>query len=188
MKTLLNLTVGIVVAVYPFAIFFGLNYFSMGQLTLFLGLIFVLRLVSLRGTQSPIKHLLAIGCVIGGLLAGLSYYLQTSDFFRYYPAVVNTMMACAFAASLHRGMPVVERLARLQEPDLDARGVVYTRKVTKVWLLFFIANGLFAGYTAAFSSFEFWVLYNGLLSYLLIALLFAVEWLVRQRVRRQHSE
>jgi uncharacterized membrane protein len=98
------------------------------------------------------------------------------------------MMACAFAASLHRGMPVVERLARLQEPDLDARGVVYTRKVTKVWLLFFIANGLFAGYTAAFSSFEFWVLYNGLLSYLLIALLFAVEWLVRQRVRRQHSE
>ncbi|CAH0991519.1 intracellular septation protein A [Sinobacterium norvegicum] len=185
MKVLLNVTVGIVIAVYPLAVFFGLSYFSIAQLTSMLALIFLLRLASLWSSQSPVKHLLAVGCVMGGVLAGLSYYFQSSDFFRYYPVVVNAIMATAFAASLLRGMPMVERLARLKESELDASGVAYTRIVTKAWLLFFIVNGLFALYTAGYTSFEFWTLYNGLLSYLLMALLFAVEWFVRQHVRRQ---
>jgi uncharacterized membrane protein len=41
--------------------------------------------------------------------------------------------------------------------------------------------------TSLWASTEVWALYNGLIAYLLMALLFAGEWLVRQRVQRRAS-
>ena len=95
--------------------------------------------------------------------------------------------ACAllafFALSLWQGPPVVERLARLQEPELDARAIAYTRRVTQVWCAFFLLNGGVALATALWASDATWALYNGLIAYGLMGALMGVEWLVRQRVR-----
>ncbi|MGF1755265.1 hypothetical protein L4C33_16930, partial [Vibrio makurazakiensis] len=101
----------------------------------------------------------------------------------YYPVVVNLCMLVVFASSLRQPQTIIERLARLQEPDLAQSGVMYTRKVTKVWCLFFVINGSIALYTC-FQSLEVWTLYNGLISYLLAGSLFSIEWLVRQKVRQ----
>ena len=81
-------------------------------------------------------------------------------------------------------MPIIERLARLQEPDLPPEGVRYTRKVTWAWCGFFIVNGGIAAWTALYADLAAWTLYNGCISYLLMGLMFAVEWLCRRRVRR----
>lgn len=78
---------------------------------------------------------------------------------------------------------MIERLARLQQPDLPAKGVLYTRRVTQVWCGFFIINGSIAFITAVWASFELWSLYNGLIAYLLMALLFAGEYLIRIRTQ-----
>ena len=78
---------------------------------------------------------------------------------------------------------MVERLARLSEPDLSDRAIRYTRKVTILWCCFFVGNGLVALYTALWASFEVWAWYNGAVAYALMALLFSVEWLVRRQVR-----
>jgi uncharacterized membrane protein len=67
---------------------------------------------------------------------------------------------------------------------LPAIAVRYTRKVTQVWAGFFLANGLFTVSLIVYAPLSWWALYTGLISYALIGLLFAVEWLVRQRVRR----
>jgi len=66
---------------------------------------------------------------------------------------------------------------------LPAGGVAYTRKVTIMWCAFFVANGLAALATALWASNEVWLLYNGLVSYLLMGALFAGEWLVRRRIK-----
>ena len=50
-----------------------------------------------------------------------------------------------FGLSLKFGPPLVERLARLQEPELPEHAVRYTRQVTAVWAGFFLANG-FSGH------------------------------------------
>ncbi|WP_261389759.1 hypothetical protein [Halomonas denitrificans] len=102
---------------------------------------------------------------------------------RGYPVAVNTVLLATFALSLWRGMPVVERLARLQEPNLPPAGVRYTRVVTQVWCLFFVVNGTIAAWTAAYADLDVWTLYNGVISYVLIALMFAGEWLCRRRLR-----
>ena len=80
-----------------------------------------------------------------------------------------------------------ERFARLQTPELDTFGVIYTRRLTKVWIAFFIANGLVALWTALYATLEMWTLYNGLISYILIAALFVGEWPVRRIIKARHQ-
>ncbi|MDN4502129.1 hypothetical protein QX776_06930 [Alteromonadaceae bacterium BrNp21-10] len=60
----------------------------------------------------------------------------------------------------------------------------YTRKVTIVWSVFFLVNGLIAAYTTFFCDLETWTFYNGFVSYCLMAILGASEWIIRQRVKR----
>jgi uncharacterized membrane protein len=48
---------------------------------------------------------------------------------------------------------------------------------------FFVINGTIAAALTLWAPLAWWTLYNGLIAYLLMGLLFAGEWLVRQRVR-----
>lgn len=102
---------------------------------------------------------------------------------RLYPVFMNLVMLVAFAATLWRGPSMIERFARGFEPDLDERGVRYTRTVTWVWVGFFVVNGGVAAWTVVNGDWTVWTLYNGMISYLLMGALFAGEFLVRRRVR-----
>ncbi len=102
----------------------------------------------------------------------------------FYPLLVNMLLLALFSLSLVRPPTIIERLARLQDPDLDEQGVAYVRKVTLVWCLFFLLNGTAAAITIILGDTALWALYNGLVSYLLMGALFAGEWLVRRHVRR----
>ena len=101
---------------------------------------------------------------------------------KFYPVVINLGFLVVFVSSLMSPPTIIERFARIQNPDLSPQAIIYTRKVTWVWSVFFIVNGSIATVTAIWASNEVWALYNGLIAYLLIATLFAAEWLVRRRV------
>jgi uncharacterized membrane protein len=106
---------------------------------------------------------------------------------RLYPAFMSATMLAAFGATLWRGPSMIERFARLVEPNLPESGVQYTRKVTWVWCLFFVVNGAIAVWTALYADWRAWTLYNGLISYLAMGVLFAGEMLVRPFFRRRHD-
>ena len=74
---------------------------------------------------------------------------------------------------------VVSDFARIVEPELPESGVRYTRAVTWVWCGFFAVNGAIATWTALYADWPLWTLYNGLIAYIAIAVLFAGEMLVR---------
>ncbi len=97
----------------------------------------------------------------------------------YYPVLVNSALFVLFTVSLVRPPSVIERIARLRDPELPPAAVVYTRRVTIVWTVFFALNGATALYTALFTPLETWALYNGLIAYVLIGTLFAVEFAIR---------
>lgn len=84
-------------------------------------------------------------------------------------------------------MPLVERLARLQYPQLSAQGVRYTRRVTQIWCGFFILNGSVALITAQIGDMALWSAWNGMIAYLLMGALMAGEWLVRRRVMKRET-
>jgi uncharacterized membrane protein len=126
--------------------------------------------------------------IAGGWLAACALaaivVVSPLDGVRLYPVALSLALALVFAASLLHPPTAIERLARLTEPNLPPEGVAYTRKVTIVWLAFFVANAAISAWTALQASLEVWTLYNGFLSYVAIAALFAGELALRRRVRR----
>jgi uncharacterized membrane protein len=167
--------------IYPLAIYFGLQVMQPRYVALLLALALLLRRRGdawqlLRGSSH-----LDRGVLIGLLaLAGATTLTNSELLLRLYPAAVNAGMLLLFALSLIYPPSMAERFARLREPELPAAGVRYTRKLTQIWCLFFVANGSFAVLTALYSSREFWALYNGFIAYLLIGALFLGESLYRR--------
>jgi len=167
---------------YPLLVYATLGRFEPRWLSL---LLFALALLRAFGTRER-RWLWAVAGT--GLLAGWALLSNAALPLKLYPAMVNAALLLVFGASLRFGPPLVERLARLREPDLPPSAVAYTRRVTQVWCVFFVLNGGMALVTALWASERVWALYNGLIAYVLIGTLFAVEWLVRQRVRaRAHG-
>ena len=167
---------------YPLVIYFGLNILE----PRFVGLLLVAVLL-LRRRQDAARLLVGLTRVDLGILAALlglaalTAWTNSETLLRLYPATMSLGMLLLFGFSLKVPPSMVERFARLHEPDLPLAGVRYTRRVTQVWCVFFIANGLFAAWTALYASRDEWALYNGLIAYLLMGALFSGEWLVRRR-------
>jgi uncharacterized membrane protein len=178
--------IGLLLAAYPLFVFIGLDRFGVIAIAGLLVVLSIARLII--GSTTGGQRWVAIAMGLGGLVLAASSLARGSAIeIRLYPVVMNAVMLAAFGYSLLYPPSLVERIARLREPDLPAEGVIYTRRVTMVWCGFFIVNGGIAMYTALFSSLAVWTLYNGLIAYLAMGALFLIEYLVRLRVMREGS-
>ena len=119
------------------------------------------------------------------MLIVIVFFFHSLETLMPYPVLVTLSLLILFAVILFFKPSMIERLARMQEPDLSEHAVRYTRKVTIVWCIFFICNGSIAFYTALFSSNEIWTLYNGLISYILMGVLFLSEFAYRKLVAQK---
>jgi uncharacterized membrane protein len=104
---------------------------------------------------------------------------------KLYPVLVNGALLGLFTHSLYYPPSIVERLARLREPNLEPAVIRYTRRVTQLWCGFFVINGAIALGTAIWASPAIWSLYNGLIAYLLMGALFGAEYCIRCRFKRR---
>ncbi|MGL4860520.1 MAG: hypothetical protein ACRC5A_12480 [Enterobacteriaceae bacterium] len=176
---LLRGVAGLVMLIWPLLIWLGFHYGILNWLLSAMTLLLVLQ-CALRGRQ---RHPLQLIPVAALILCASSLLLRQHQLLLYYPVVINSLLFLLFSLSLLSGTPIVERIARLREPDLPPTAVRYTRQVTQVWCLFFIVNGTMALLTCLHADMTLWALWNGMISYILIGVLMAGEWLVRRRVR-----
>lgn len=176
------LLTGILLLAWPFIIWFGLAHNSLQGLLPLMALMLFLRFRQTRRRAGALSVVTQIVAVAGMTLCIASYLPKTHQLLLFYPVVVNSVMLAVFGGSLWSRMPIIERLARLREPDLPERAVRYTRRVTQIWCAFFIINGGIALFTALYGDLSLWTAWNGMISYLLMGTLMAGEWLVRQRV------
>lgn len=160
-------------ALYPLAIYLGLGRFEPRWLAL---LLLALAMLRLWLSRDRVWLAAAAGAA---LLVAASMLRNDGLPLKLYPVLVNAVMLVVFAISLRFPPSIIERLARLQHPQLPAAAIPYTRRVTQVWCGFFVVNGAVAAYTAFYASAATWALYNGLIAYLMMGLLFAGEWLIR---------
>lgn len=181
----LSTAIVVALALYPLLVYTTIGRFGPSGVAAVLAAVCLARLVvaRLRGRASfggPYVEIVSVG---GVLLAAVSLWLDSTGAVLYYPVLVNAALLLVFAASLVSPPSVIERIARLREPELPPAAVVYTRRVTLAWTVFFALNGAAAFYTAAFMSLEAWALYNGLIAYVLIATLFAIELAIRSAMK-----
>ncbi|UVC30764.1 hypothetical protein [Pantoea sp. SOD02] len=182
---LLRLLNGVALLAWPFLVWLTITQPQWRGVTALLALLFVLRVWTLRRAARPMARVMLLLALVGSALCLASLLLRSQHLLLWYPLVVNALMLLLFGASLWSPMPLVERLARLREPDLPPRAVRYTRRVTQVWCGFFIFNGSVALLTCLLNDVTLWTLWNGCISYLLMGTLMGGEWLLRQRIRKQ---
>ncbi|WP_196139438.1 hypothetical protein [Aliikangiella sp. G2MR2-5] len=185
MKLFFKIIIGGIAFAYPIIIFFGIKYFDIKYLFFVLLVVLAGRYILISGENkkffSSQKWLIIAVLVI--VLLAMSFDAATG--LKLYPAAMNFSFLLLFVGSLLYPPSIIEKVARIQQPDLDEDGVAYTRKVTIVWCTFFLLNGLVALWTAFYESLEVWTFYNGFLSYILMGSLFLGELFYRKWVLRK---
>lgn len=113
-------------------------------------------------------------------LLALSMLVNSVRSLLLVPLCINGALLLTFGPTLFEERPLIERFARLQDPDLTPPEQRWCRTWTAIWTGFFAINMLLAGAFALRRSMEWWTLYNGLISYVVMGLLFATEYVVRK--------
>ena len=177
----LDVTVIAIGVAYPFLVYFGLRTLPPGFVALSLVALLAARaaFVSRKSGRDSFPYLIA--CIVVVVLAARSPVIGLKT----YPILVSLVFAAAFAHSLLWPPTIVEQIARFRQPDLPIEVNSYLRKVTIAWLTFFIINAAISAATATSGSLRLWTLYNGLISYIAMGVMFAAEFLIRQLVRRR---
>ncbi|MDW6001848.1 COG4648 family protein [Vibrio mangrovi] len=184
MYRLLAILSAICLLAYPFIIYLGLNEQKLKIISGLLIFLFLFRIFTSRQTKVRELRILALGsAMIGIILILLSAIFRNQGWLKFYPVAVNFCMLILFLSSIIRPPTIIERLARLKDPQLPPAGVRYTSRVTTIWCGFFVLNGSIALYTC-FQPISVWTLYNGLVSYFLMGSLLLGEWVIRQFILR----
>lgn len=172
---------------YPVLVYFGLSQLDVRALAILLLVLGIARVagIVLVGGRAPMRTQAIFTGLALVVVACSSFLFSSVEALRYYPVLVNGLLLVLFAASLRQPPSMIERIARLSDPDLSPQGVAYTRNVTIVWCVFFVLNGAVALYTTLESDLDVWAFYNGFLSYCLVGLLFGGEFLVRLWVKQR---
>lgn len=177
MQAPLKLLVTAATVAYPLVVYLGFGRWDPAWVALALAGLMFLRAASGR---DPVWLVAGCGALLLGAFSGLgNSWLPL----KLYPVLLSAVLLAVFGFSLRRPPTVIERIARITEPQLGPEGIAYTRKVTIAWCGFFIVNGGISLATTLWASERGWVLYNGLLSYLFMGAFFAGEWLLRRRMR-----
>jgi DNA gyrase, B subunit len=167
----LKIALSVVSVIYPFALFFAGDFAF--WVVWALAVLWIARGAFSSGFERRLSVLAAgffIVCMIfrGGFLAYL------------YPVLVSLAFLAFFAFSL-KNEAVITKIARLKEPDLDEKGVNYTRNLTKIWCAFFVFNAALSLALALIEDKLYWSVYSGAVSYALMGALFFGEILFRKR-------
>lgn len=112
---------------------------------------------------------------------------RSVDTMYWYPNMISGIMLIIFAGSLFGEQTVIERFARLQNPNLPLHAVTYTRNVTKIWTFFFIFNIIVTTTLILLENYRLWALFSGVISYILMGIIMSVEYCVRKIVMKKYK-
>ncbi|MDR1277160.1 MAG: AMP-binding protein [Treponema sp.] len=186
----------IVAAAYPVLVFFCLVVLNIPLrfFALFVILAGILYFLSAAFQKKKEKNSSRPMFTLGGAIllsaGGILGFLTNSPFFlKLYPVLLSLGLLCLFGTTLFSPPSMIFRFALLQDKSIkgslrEGRVQAYCRKVTLIWCGFFILNGGIALITVFSGSSAAWSIYNGGISYTLMGILFAGEFLIRRRVNR----
>lgn len=112
------------------------------------------------------------------------FYIKRLAFLKFYPPICNLTIFMIFFCSLFAKETVIQKFAKMCGDKLEKPARVYTRNLTYVWCVFMFINLLISVWTI-FLSDKVWILYNGCISYILVGMLFGIEYIVRTILRKR---
>ena len=173
---------------WPFAVYFSWHYDCAQILCLIFIVLFLLRIITYRCPVQKLKPLFSCALftsVIAITISIIALLSKSADLLRYYPVAVNFIFLTCFGISLVKTPSIITRFAAITEKKITPEIKTYTWKVTVVWSCFFLVNGLISLYTVIYGNNETWLAWNGVGSYIAIATLMGIEYLIRCRLRNK---
>lgn len=168
-----GLQAGLLIVAYPLIIYLLLSY----QVA-WLGALLVFSMIVWK-LQHRKNWLLWTCLLLGGVLVAARLF-GSDAILKMSPLIIHASLFFIFTQSLN-STPMIERFARLDiGDDLPAGVTDYCRKLTLLWAGFFAANIAGCVWLALWGDDRTWVLYNGLIVYLLIGALLLGEYLWRR--------
>ncbi len=182
----LAVVVVIATVTYPFLVYFAVTRFgARAGAVLVLAVAVVVAARKLRGVERGELWKLLRAPLGIALLSGATAISGDPRLVYLVPVWINLLLLLEFGGSLRGDTPIIERYARLQEPNLSDAERSHCRATTVVWTVFFLVNGLVALVRGLWAYAEWWAIYNGGLAYGLMGLLLSGEFIVRKvRFRR----
>lgn len=181
--TLVPIAIGVVFAIYPVLVWFGLANQSPRVVAVGLLCVMVPVLVYLlrkSRDKATVSMLLAPVLTVAAIAAAA--WFDDASWLFVEPVAISAALLLLFGSTLRPGaMPMIERFARLQDPELSPPKQQWCRSWTQIWCGFFVANGTTSLILAAAAPLSWWAWYNGSFVYLVMGTLFATEWILRRR-------
>lgn len=162
---------------YPMAVYWMHERVSFTAFALIAILLLVARSLLIRDGMTRLLRLPLLGAAL--MLAAL-VLVDAAAAAKAYPAMVSLLVAILFGNSLRHPPSLVERFARLRDQQLSGAATRYCRQVTLVWTIWLTANAAMAAVLAWAGDLAFWVLWTSVLSYVVSAVLFFGEMLLRR--------
>jgi uncharacterized membrane protein len=181
--SLLKAGTGLIFLLYPFLIYFGLHEFQPRMIAFLLLIVATLRFIANKyGGKEEEEIGTSLYLIAAAILITIFTFVTDLKFGLYfYPPLVNFIFLTFFLISLFHPPTVIERIARRHRSEMTEEAIIYTRRVTQAWCLFFLINGGISVMSISYSE-EWWVLYNGFITYILIGLMLAGEYFIRIKV------
>jgi len=110
--------------------------------------------------------LLKIAFAVG--IALLYFCSKDSTSYLYYPVFMNGLMSYLFISSMFRAETLIEKFARKREKNFTPEIQKYCFKLNIYWSILMLIITIISLYTAIKMDTNLWLLWNGLISYLII--------------------
>ncbi len=163
---------GAFAVIYPFVVFYALQ---QNVAFKFIGLILLL-MVAFYFIINKNKILFVLGLILCFCIISFNQEI----FLKLYPVLMNISICAIFALSLLKTPVITQFAQKMHKRQLNQKEKIYTRHVTVAWAVFMLCNTIISLVTVFLSN-KIWVLYNGLISYILIGLMMLTEYIIRKK-------
>ena len=146
MKITLQSFVVITLAIYPIIVYLGLTMFTVKTISLFMMVMFILRLlVSSRyrdnfPQQKVLRRIIIPGALCGIALSILSLIMNSDHALFFYPVLISATGLLVFSWSLWHPPSIIECFARMLDRDFPGnkpdKAISYTNAITAIWCFF----------------------------------------------------
>jgi uncharacterized membrane protein len=168
-------------AFYPIVVYLGLQHLPVS----FFGLLLLALVLARWGVMLPSERRILLPLLAGLLVYSILTALSGSQrMLLFYPALINFTLSALFALSLRQEESILLRLVRARNVKISEYGPAYINRLTGLWAVYFAFNGV-AAIVSGYLSLEIWALYNGLISYVILAVLIVTELVFRGYYKRR---
>ena len=187
MKVALRVIATLFVIASPWVLYWTLSRHDVGVAALTLIGWVIVRTIPILLAAEPQDRAVALRLpLIALVFAVLGWALDNGVCLMILPSATQATFGLAFLRSLKR-TPMIETFARMVKPELGPGEVAHCRQWTRVWGVYLLVLAAFGLGLAEWASLETWTAYVGVASYVLVGLLFAVEYVVRKLRFREYG-